>query len=313
MIMNFGMQRLDKLPIPQNKDEIRCFIVVRNGEWRIPYFLYHYRSIGINRFFFIDNMSEDDTREVLLKQPDVHLWVTSNQYCKSNYGMDWLHKLLQSYGEGYWCIVVDIDELLIFTNYENDSLNNFIVKMKNKKIYAGKGVVLDMYSNKKIKDTTYDVGSSYLDSCNYFEFPFIRHKLAKVINRIVRLDKYPRLDPFTGKGTVRHRVFGVSAYIRKYPIFLFGKNITLSPGCHRINGLDKLDSRFYFGLLHFKYFSDFLSSVVQEAKREQHWMGAVEYKQYARCVNEELNLHSKRSIQYINSIQLEEIGILANL
>ncbi|MCL6588560.1 MAG: glycosyltransferase family 2 protein [Firmicutes bacterium] len=40
----------------------------------------HYRKLGANRFFIVDNNSADTTRDFLLKQPDVHLFFIRKKY-----------------------------------------------------------------------------------------------------------------------------------------------------------------------------------------------------------------------------------------
>ena len=55
-------------------NHLLLFSTVRNEKIRLPYFLRYYRDLGINHFFFVDNDSDDGTREYLAEQADVSLW-----------------------------------------------------------------------------------------------------------------------------------------------------------------------------------------------------------------------------------------------
>src|SRR4030095_5576466 len=58
--------------------------VVRNERTMLPHFLAHYRRLGAQHFVFIDNLSDDGTRDWLLAQPDVVLYSTDTDYCDSH-------------------------------------------------------------------------------------------------------------------------------------------------------------------------------------------------------------------------------------
>ena len=58
------MERLDNLAIPDRADEIRCFFCGRNEARRLPEFLEYHRRLGVERFFFVDNGSTDESVEI---------------------------------------------------------------------------------------------------------------------------------------------------------------------------------------------------------------------------------------------------------
>ena len=55
-------------------DDILVAATVRNEMIRLPYFLEHYRKLGVGHFLFVDNGSDDGTAAWLAEQPDVSLW-----------------------------------------------------------------------------------------------------------------------------------------------------------------------------------------------------------------------------------------------
>lgn len=114
-------------PVVDRTDDIRpgeilLFATIRNEAERLPYFLKHYRALGVNRFLIVDNDSQDASRDLLIGQPDVSLWLTAHSYRAARYGMDWLNGLLMRYGHGHWCVTVDADELLVYPEHETRPL-----------------------------------------------------------------------------------------------------------------------------------------------------------------------------------------------
>jgi len=88
--------------------------VCRNERLCLPAFLNHYRSLGVEEFLVIDNDSSDGSPEYLATQPDVRVFRTSDRFGEATQGTDWLNALLAEFGVGFWCVTVDIDELLVY-------------------------------------------------------------------------------------------------------------------------------------------------------------------------------------------------------
>jgi len=106
-----------KLNIADNKEEVRLFIIVKNEAERIPFFLQYYREAGVDRFFFLNNESTDNTAEILKKEKDVYFFDIKGKL--NEFEMIWQNAILENYGNNHWCINVDIDEFLVFPYTEN--------------------------------------------------------------------------------------------------------------------------------------------------------------------------------------------------
>ncbi len=119
---NKSVERIDNKEIKRDCQEVRLFLVERNESLRLPNFLEHYRKLGVDRFFIIDNASSDNTVNYLLEQNDVHVFSTTEEFTQKEY---WINELLEQYGTGYWCLCVDADELFLFPYYELISLHTF--------------------------------------------------------------------------------------------------------------------------------------------------------------------------------------------
>ena len=88
------LPRLDTRPIGPAAGSHSAFMVVRNESQRLPYCLEYHRTLGIDRFFIVDNESDDGTREFLLLQPDCHVFRAAGSFAAANYGMDWINALV---------------------------------------------------------------------------------------------------------------------------------------------------------------------------------------------------------------------------
>ncbi|MCC7273978.1 MAG: glycosyltransferase family 2 protein [Alphaproteobacteria bacterium] len=101
-------------------DPARCllFCLVRNEAYYVPHFLDHYRRLGIAQFVFVDDRSDDGTRETLLRQDDC-LVVDCDRRWDEELGdgvrvHHYLKRVLpgQLVGDG-WVLTVDADEFLV--------------------------------------------------------------------------------------------------------------------------------------------------------------------------------------------------------
>src|SRR5437868_8154974 len=70
---------------------------VRDEAELLPYFLKHYREIGVKRFAFVDNGSTDNTLPYLLDQSDCDVFQFTGSFRESGLGMIWKNLLLLTY------------------------------------------------------------------------------------------------------------------------------------------------------------------------------------------------------------------------
>ena len=286
--------------IPDNTDEIRLFMVVRNEEKLLPYFLKFYRGQGIDRFFIIDNDSTDNTVPLLLSESNVHLFQTGESFQKAQAGTIWIKYLLQKYGKNHWCVYADADEFFIYPEYETTTMKTLCRFLDKKKATGVYSQLLDMYSMYPIKDSHYKSGEDPKKILNYFDRD-VHHSTGK------------NSDVQNYKGNMRKRIFPDlnSPSLLKVNLFKFNRNYFISPGHHLIRGLKYPDIE--GKTLHFKYSSNFISHAKEEAAREEYYNDSIEYKSYVKKINEtpNLNLYSETySLKFKNSKQLVELGLL---
>ncbi|MDD4187758.1 MAG: glycosyltransferase family 2 protein [Bacilli bacterium] len=125
----------------------------------------HYLSIGIKNFVLIDNNSTDNSTILLKNYKDevnISFWkINEMDNCYRMCG--WKQLIFEFYGYNRKYLTVDSDELFIYKDYKEILLEDFI---KREKVSIIKTMMLDVYSNKNIYDSTLE-DFNYVDKNTY--------------------------------------------------------------------------------------------------------------------------------------------------
>ena len=296
---------LDNQFIPKDISEIRLFAIMRNESLRLPHFINYYKNLGVARFFLIDNNSTDDSVALALEQENVHVFETKENY--QNHWF-WMEYLLETYGKGHWCVVVDIDELFSYPSAEHLSLRELRSFLESKNESAIRTFLLDMYSDQSVVATKYRAGNNPLSVVNCFDKDYVNLKFL-FYDRI-RWQTYT-FDTFTGG--MRDRVFGRSnppSILSKVPFFKNTEGTYLSQGMHAINGATL--SEVQGVVFHTKFLSDFITEVEEECQREQHDGNAFYYKIFHQKLKEtpDIQFYHEGSAKLEGLQQLVELGLM---
>jgi hypothetical protein len=290
------MNKIDRRPIPEGKDEIRAFLVVRNEMLRLPSTLRHHRSLGVHRFFVLDNGSTDGTLDFLAGEPDVHLFSTTESYAQSRYGVSWTNELLDKFGTGHWTITIDADEQFVYPHYEEIGLPDFCRHLDDTGAEAVCCLLLDMYSDVSVDVTHHAQDAPLLGTCRYFDVaPY----------RLVRCNDAPY---FQIHGGLRERIF-------RHIQTRFHAPTKWSPGrkflCSTHTITPVKIAPIMAVLLHFKFLSDFHKRVEIEVARGEHYEDAREYRAYWQMIRQggQVKLLSDQSAKFENSAQLVKLGL----
>ena len=265
------LKRVKEAKTDSHPDSVACFLVQRNEGMRLQGFFDYYRTLGVDRFYVVDNASDDaSTLEFLQAQEDVELFATAGSYAQARFGITWIEELLKRYREeGSWNLVVDADELLVLDE-RFDGLASLCRTLEEGGHDALGVPLLDLYSKGAIRKASYRPGLEILKECGWYDARF-----------------YTTFSPYGGprgeapifQGGVRSRCFGIdSVVLNKYPLFRYRPGSTLREGMHWIDGVHARYGEAL--LLHFKYLSTFHRYAEEEAKRAEHWNGASEYRRY---------------------------------
>jgi Glycosyl transferase family 2 len=304
------LRRLDARTVISTSD-VSAFACVRNERARLPAMFEHHRRLGVDTFYVVDNGSTDGSLEYLLAQPDVHLWVTPDSFAAAHCGTDWLLALMADQGGDGWRLVIDADELFVYLGYEHTSIGELCRRLDSEGADALLAVIVDVYSDRPITETTYRIGEDPLSVCPWFD----RQPWTAIKNAFWGHQSHPSFF-----GGARQRVFGAPAgvdadtyyTVNKVPLFRGNSTLRPSPNFHWIDGARVSIGR--AALLHWKYVAGFATHARNEAARGEHWAGASQYKRYATALDATpgLSMYDPEcSVRFVDSEQLGRLGILA--
>ncbi|MEO2158943.1 MAG: FG-GAP-like repeat-containing protein, partial [bacterium] len=120
------------------------------------------------QFFIVDNASTDGSRDFLLQQDDVHLFLAEGRFAESVHGMRWINHLVERYGKDQWCIYVDADEALVYPCVEKFNLHHLISYMQDNKHEALSGFMMDMHGQNEEKAFNSDNMKNLITSYPFF-------------------------------------------------------------------------------------------------------------------------------------------------
>ncbi|MEP4196339.1 MAG: glycosyltransferase family 2 protein [Aliishimia sp.] len=292
-------------------DDILLFCTLRNEQVRLPYFLSYYRKLGINHFLFVDNDSDDGTREFLADQSDVSIWTTSAGYAKSRFGMDWLTWLHMRHAHGHWALTVDPDEFFVYPFCDTRPLRGLTDWLESSSIKSFGAMLLDMYPKGRLSDQPYQPGQDPMEIACWFD------------SGNYTISRNKRFGNLWIQGGPRARVFfpdtpAEAPALNKIPLVKWDRKYTYVSSTHMLlpRGLnlvyDEWGGEKASGiLLHTKFIDTFGAKAQEELARGEHYASSVEYKAYAEKMANDPQLWCKWSEKYINWRQLEILGLMS--
>jgi len=293
------------------RDDILLFSTIRNEIIRLPYFLEYYRKLGVRHFLFVENDSNDGTREYLQQQPDVSLWSTGHSYKLSRFGMDWLTWLQIKYGHGHWCLTVDADELLVYPYCDERPLQALTGWLDKRSVPAFGALMLDMYPKGPLDGQIYRAGQNPFEILRWFDAGNYRWQMQE------------RLQNQWVQGGVRDRVFFAdqperAPTLNKIPLVKWSRRYVYVSSTHSILPRH-LNRAFDFEggenpqgvLLHSKFLHVVAEKSREEKQRQEHFANSQLYDAYYDRLSQSPDLWHSASVEYKGWQQLEALKLLA--
>jgi len=291
--------------------DVLCFCTLRNEKVRLKYFLTYYRDRGISHFLFVDNDSNDGSREFLAEQPDCSVWTTPESYKRSRFGVDWINRLLRLYGHRHWCLVVDPDEFLVYPFSDTRPIPALTDWLDASSIKSFGAMILDMYPKGPITAQPYAEGSDpFQIACWFDPGNYVIQRNWQYGN--LWIQGGPRARAFFADTPAK------APALNKIPLVKWHKSYAFASSTHMLlpRGLnlvyDEWGGEKTSGvLLHAKFLDTFSVKAAEELERRQHYAASAEYKAYHAGLNENPDFWTKWSERYINWRQLEILGLMS--
>ncbi len=246
-------------------------------------------------------------------------------------GTDWLNALLAQFGVGFWCVTVDIDELLVYPGSEHASLRTLTEYLDRHGYQAFACLLLDMYPGGRLDDCAYQPGDDLVAASPYFDVgPYTKSPFDLCPGVLICGGMRERVfhSDFRARGlaaklyeALHYRVLRHWSWLAapephrpplltKVPLVRWDLKTRYLKGNHGVT--PKTVAPETGALLHFKFLHDFHARVVQEAGRGEHYDHASEYRRYARRLekNPDLTLLCEQSARFEDTAQLVRMGLI---
>ncbi len=292
---------------------ILTFTTLRNEITRMPWFFRHYRALGVDHFLIVDNGSDDGSVDYLLQQPDVSLWQTSDSYRASRYGLDWLTWLQMRYGHDHWTLMVDADELLIYSDHDSTSLHDLTTALDRQGRTVFGALMLDLYPKGPLGEQAYDPETDPTGILSWFDpGPYRAQWQGPLGNLWVQ-------------GGARERMFFSdrprhSPTLNKIPLVRWSRRYAFVNSCHsalprHLNaGYDGPGGRGPSGvLLHTKFLPEVVHKSKIEKARRQHFHDPDVFGTYYDAIGNRPDMWTPDSIRFEGWAQLQNLGLMGKL
>ena len=300
VIYTFANARIEvvRKTAPCSQENPIVVLCVKNDLRRIQMLVEHYRSLGVEKFAFMDNGSEDGTFEWLLEQPDIDLYRCLERY-QTKVKEGWINRIISHYGFDRWYIVTDSDELMVYQGMEQVSLSELTKKMSLKGIKRVKGLTLDTYTDGNMFGESEDIRRDY---------------------RWIDRDSYREIEAVIGKerfksfiGGPRYRLMHATPSLSKIPLVYWEKG-TISDSAHFQYPHDLINtSPCYAGILHYKFIDKDLDEFNRRARKKSGFAaGGLYYKKYMDYFRDrkDAGFMYEGSIEFDSSKALEKIHLI---
>ena len=110
---------------PLSKDDFPLVVITHNDIRLMASFFRHYRSMGVTRFFCLDDASTDGTQDFVLDQPDADLFTSNVRYKDADRGKIWREKLSNILRHNRWYLTVHLDEYFLYESISRETIGEY--------------------------------------------------------------------------------------------------------------------------------------------------------------------------------------------
>ena len=284
-----------RLRYTESSGAVLLFVTLVNAMDYLTWFLDHYRALGVDHFFIIDNGSTDGSFERLHEEADVSLFTNRESFARSAFGVLWVNHLMQRFGVGHWCFHVDSDEAFVFPDKGGTrSLRDLLSYCDERGFGSVPAIEVDMYP----EHLDAGAGRDPFQSSCYFDTDYVAIP--------------SELPPYVMiQGGIRQRLTGLALSMQKSPLVRMAPDVRYVECNHGTTHLQEADVS--GALLHYKFVGDMKRRIEGAVSRAEHFAGAISYRRLGSAFGQngwDGSLLSRHSRHYDSPNTLESHGLI---
>lgn len=291
---------------------ILLFCTVRNEIERLPYFLKHYRGLGVQHFVFVVNSSTDGTLDFLTSQTDTSVWETKASYKASRFGMDWITWLQFRFAHKRWTITVDADELLVYAHHDQRPLDALTHWLDHIGLKAFPAMMLDLYPKGPVGAKKYQSKQNPTEILDWFDAGNYSLQIQKPLGNLW-IQGGPRARNFFKDDPRR------APTLNKIPLVKWNRRFAYVNSTHsalppKLNAVFDTNGgeRPSGVLLHTKFLDSIVAKSKEEMDRKEHFNKSEQYDDYYEALTQNPDLWCEHSTQLKGWKQLRDLGLLSD-
>ena len=230
--------------LPLSDDDFPLVVITHNDMRLMRSFFRHYRSMGVTRFFCMDDASTDGTQDFILDQPDADLFTSNVRYKDADRGKIWREKLFDILGHDRWYLNVDSDEYFLYESISRETIGEYTRRLDTAGVSRVPAPMLDLYPMGDVSRAVFSGANGAMpwEVATHFDGDGYTANAFKTGMSIY--------------GGVRARVFRSRGELMKYPLIRWDRYCSLGRTIHRPRPHLYNFAPTLGVLLHFKIFSD---------------------------------------------------------
>ena len=280
-----------------NDGEIVAIVVGRNEALRIGDFFRHHRALGVDRFIFVDNGSDDGTLD-WIDSSDTIVMHTSDDYVAAGMGMRWVNEIISQITTRNWCLFLDADEHLVYPRSESLGIRALCDYLDRQGFNAVRGFMLDMHAETYADQLRVAPGDELLATCPYFTNTYRFQNLVESPYQSIR-------------GGVRPDLLGIKYREQtKTPLVRSDSGVQFTLSSHETTPSKIADVSTV--LLHYKFLGDSLERAADETRWTSYAYFANRERQQSSAITDRdaFSYRSPNMIRYQGSEQLVDLGLM---
>jgi len=300
----FGLKRA----ISKHNLPVVCCLV-RDGAYWLPSFLDHYRKIGVEEFFFLDNGSSDETLKILKNEQGVGIYSAHASFFK-HFNRGLRRFLIQIVRPEGWTIGVDIDELFDYPYSDEISLTQLCGYLDHFKYDSMSTHQLDMFPESPIDDLVVEEDNNLMITHPFYSLKGTKFDNYQSCMHVVFKGFPPSTVQLPNKNWkfycdgLRFRKFGLGVWLTKHSLFKMGGRLVPYHHAHIHRNLRIANIS---GVLYHYKFTPYFGRQIETALRErQYFNNSVDYVYYSKTFNSSekvvLKDNSSKRLKSVNEL-----------